>query len=184
MRRTFTGQKVQNFWAFIEQTWLFLVFIRWIPPKKESQWTVVVQKFSKINSKTSLLILFYIKIFPTPTFMEQVFFRNCHFLPHFFLKILDVLTISWTFYIVTSIKFLQIWNFQDISFHLTPSLHSLTKIENWPKIWKWNAQAIKYKCAWGQPELLRTKISKNCPVLLFILWCYLVYLVLLLSLFW
>ena len=131
--------------AAIEKKWLFLVFIRSITPQHESQWTVVAQNFSKINSKTSLLILFYIEIFPTPTFMEQVFFRNCHFLPHFFLKNLDVLTISWTFYIVTSIKFLQIWNLQDLSFHLTPSLHSLTKIENWPKIWKWNAKAIKHK---------------------------------------
>ena len=87
------------------------------------------------------------KIFPTPTFMEQVFIRNRHFLPHFFLKILDVLTILWTFYMVTSIKFLKIWNLQDLSFHLTPCLLSLTKIENWPKIWKWNAKAIKHKCA-------------------------------------
>ena len=100
------------------------------------------------------------KIFPTPTFMEQVFIRNRHFLPHFFLKILDVLTILWTFYMVTSIKFLKIWNLQDLSFHLTPCLLSLTKIENWPKIWKWNAKAIKHKCTQGdcQVNLLLTCI--------------------------
>ena len=45
------------------------------------------------HSKPSLLILFYIKIVSTPIFVEQVFFRNYYFLPQFFLKNLDVLTI-------------------------------------------------------------------------------------------
>ena len=65
-----------------------------------------LKKLSKINFRTCLLTFFYIKIIPTATFVEQVFFRNCHFFPNFFLKILDVLTILGIFYIVTSIKFL------------------------------------------------------------------------------
>ena len=34
---------------------------------------------------------------------------------------------------------------------MTPCLLGLTKIENWPKLWKWNAKAIKHK--WGQCPL-------------------------------
>ena len=40
---------------------------------------MVVQNFSKINSKTSLLILFYMKILLTPTFVDQVSFQKLPF---------------------------------------------------------------------------------------------------------
>ena len=41
-----------------------------------SRTALAIKKISKINSKTCLLILFYIKILPTPTFVEQVFFQK------------------------------------------------------------------------------------------------------------
>ena len=74
----------------------------------------------------------------------------------FCLNFLHVLTILWAFCLVTSPKFFQIWDLLGLSIHLTPCLLSLTKIENWPNIRKWNAKAIKHKC--GRPNQSKYKI--------------------------
>ena len=95
---------------------------------------------------TCFLILFYMKYFLDLLLWNRFLFRNCHFLTHLLLTTLDVLTILWTSYIVTSTKTLQNWHIQYLSFHLAPCLLSLTKIENLSKIWKWNAKAKKHKC--------------------------------------
>ena len=91
--------------------------------------------------------MFYIKYFLDLLLWNRFLFRNCHFLTHLLLTTLDVLTILWTSYIVTSTKTLQNWHIQYLSFHLAPCLLSLTKIENLSKIWKWNAKAKKHKFA-------------------------------------
>ena len=62
---------------------------------------------------------------------------------------LHVLTNLWAFCLVTSPKIFQIWDLLHLSFQLKPCMLSLTKIENWPNIWKWNAKAIKHKCGGG-----------------------------------
>ena len=114
--------------AVIMQPWLFLEFNPWIPPKMRQTVLWQLKKLSKIYSKACLLICFYIKMFPTPTFVKQDFFRNCQFLTHLLLIFLNILTILWTFYIVASARSLQIWNLQYLSFHLTPWLSSLKKL--------------------------------------------------------
>ena len=130
--------------AVIMQPWLFLEFNSWIPPKMRQTVLWQLKKLSKIYSKACLLICFYIKMFPTPTFVKQDFFRNCQFLTHLLLIFLNILTILWTFYIVASARSLQIWNLQYLSFHLTPDC---LVWRNWPNIRKWNAKAQKHKCA-------------------------------------
>ena len=79
---------------------------------------------------------------------------------------LHVLTILWAFCLVTSPKNFQIWDLLYLSFHLTPCMLSLTKIENWPNIWKWNAKAIKHKCArfrqpWTPMRIWKARVVIN-----------------------
>ena len=113
------------------------------------------------NSQTlishRLISFLYIKIFSHTHICGAGFFQKFLFLDSTFSKNLGRFDIFWNYLYNNSNKSLQIWNPHDLSFHLTPCLPSLRKID-----WKSETrrlQAKKISVGGGKKILRNTKVG-------------------------